>query len=440
MAKKDLDLENERKYLISLIENANKDPGNAAWAQQQAQTYAEQYPGFSLDKPYGQPTTQPSITTQPTTATSTTPGIQGGGKIVTNKEGTWYESGGQWYRVNQGDLPSGVGGTLVTDQQGNLYYRYGNYDYLVGGPGSQNRPQAQGSYLSPYSDKIDALLAKLNALPPFDPNAIYSSPEYLSLKQKAEQMGAKAQENTLGAAAALTGGIPSSYAVAASKENADAYNTALLDAIPGLTQAAFNRYLQEAGLTMDQIQMLSGLDSSKYSQFATDRDYARSVLESDRGFQRSVFESDRAFDQAKKEFDYRVERDKLLDQRWLDQFDYQKRQDALNYGLQSRQISIAERNAALARDKFNWDKDPTNPANMKDPEGMGLLYHYMMNGLDPATGNPLLDPSGQPITPDEWIKRYAKGLTDDQLKVLLGYLPKDQGGTIILPDGTRIIR
>ena len=51
-----IDPENEKQYLLSLIENAAKNPndaeatGKAEWAKNTAASYAQQFPGFNLDK------------------------------------------------------------------------------------------------------------------------------------------------------------------------------------------------------------------------------------------------------------------------------------------------------------------------------------------------------------------------------------------------------
>jgi len=71
--------------------------------------------------------------------------------------------------------------------------------------------------VSPYSDKINALLKKLETYPEFDSSTIYESPEYLALQERTRQIADKTRRNTMADAAAMTGGIPSSYALAAAK-------------------------------------------------------------------------------------------------------------------------------------------------------------------------------------------------------------------------------
>lgn len=421
MATKSLDLENERQYLIDLIKNAETDPGNAQWAAQQAQTYASQYPGFSLSSPYtgGQSSSPSSSTLNSIVNYGTNP--SGGGNIVTDSQGTWYASpNGQWYAV--GNQP-GMG-QVSTDSSGQTWYTLGQQSYSVGpipgmsgGGGGVGQGYAgySGQYVSPYSSQINALLSKLNSMPAFNPNSVYSSPEYLAMQESLNAQSQKTSADVLAQAAGNTGGIASSYAVAAAKESAADVKNRLNEYIPSLTQAAYNRYLQEQGLTLDQINMLASLENSGYQQFADQRNFGQSVLESNRNYNQALNEYNRSIYESDRNFNYQVGRDKLMDQRWLDQWDYQQRQDALNYGLKTRSISLDERNAALARDKFAWEKDPTNPANMKEPETIGALYGSMFNSGDP----------------EKWLKDNATYLNDDELKALAGYLPNSEALKIL---------
>lgn len=57
--------------------------------------------------------------------------------------------------------------------------------------------------------------------------------------------GNRATQNALGSAAAMTGGIPSSYAVAAASQAGDYYAAQAADKIPELYQQAYNRYVND---------------------------------------------------------------------------------------------------------------------------------------------------------------------------------------------------
>ncbi len=550
MAKK-LDLENERKYLLSLIQ---KGGGNAEWAKAQAQQYAQQYPGFSLDKPYSTApvaTPKPSGGTTPGSSTisrqelydnvtstgnaavnearrrmldnmysstqssssgssyGTTPGYNYGspdevrirdyilnyGKQygITNKDIGWDgsnvllggqrlvtpsridDSGRSWGNINV--IKKAIDNYANRNKmQPNMYediINKGAQDYFYGGqdsipqwkepapyvsPYQDSIPQWKepAPYVSPYSDKINALLKKLETYPEFDSSTIYESPEYLALQERIGQIADKTRRNTMADAAAMTGGMPSSYALAAAASAEGDIKGKLLDTVPALTESAYGRHMDKQLAEFNLLQKLEELDKEAYGRHYGERAWDRSIYESDwghdyqtrqdlldrmrslesekyqraideRDYDRGTYESDRAFnyqvERDGKTFDYQVTRDKILDNRWMKQFDYNEAQDILANALRERQITVAERNATLAQNKFEWEKDPTNPENMADPETIGALYASMF-----ASENP-----------EEWLKENAQYLSKDELKTLVGFLPSNSEAVqmmkILFPDG-----
>ena len=528
MAKK-LDLENERKYLLSLIQQGG---GNAEWAKAQAQQYAQQYPGFSLDKPYSTApvaTPKPSGGTTPGSSTisrqelydnvtstgnaavnearrrmldkqssssgssyGTTPGYNYGspdevrirdyilnyGKQygITNKDIGWDgsnvllggqrlvtpsridDSGRSWGDINV--IKKAIDNYANRNKmQPNMYediINKGAQDYFYGGQDSIPQWKEPAPYVSPYSDKINALLKKLETYPEFDSSTIYESPEYLALQERTGQIADKTRRNTMADAAAMTGGMPSSYALAAAASAEGDIKGKLLDAVPALTESAYGRYMDKQLAEFNLLQKLEELDKEAYGRHYGERAWDRSIYESDRGhdyqtrqdlldrlrslesekyqraiderdYDRGTYESDRAFnyqvERDGKTFDYQVTRDKILDERWMKQFDYNEAQDILANALRNRQITVAERNATLAQNKFEWEKDPTNPENMAAPETIGALYASMF-----ASENP-----------EEWLKENAQYLSKDELKTLAGFLPSNSEAVqmmkVMFPDG-----
>lgn len=72
-----------------------------------------------------------------------------------------------------------------------------------------------------------------------------ADPVYQSYQKQYAREGQRATENTLGSAAAMTGGIPSSYAVAAASQQGDYYASQMADKVPELYDQAYSRYLGE---------------------------------------------------------------------------------------------------------------------------------------------------------------------------------------------------
>ena len=76
----------------------------------------------------------------------------------------------------------------------------------------------------------------------YDPDSDVVTQAYM--KRYARE-GNRATQNALGSAAAMTGGIPSSYAVAAASQAGDYYASQAADKIPELYQQAYNRYVND---------------------------------------------------------------------------------------------------------------------------------------------------------------------------------------------------
>lgn len=74
-----------------------------------------------------------------------------------------------------------------------------------------------------------------------------ADPVYQSYQKQYAREGQRATENTLGSAAAMTGGIPSSYAVAAASQQGDYYASQMADKVPELYDQAYSRYLSQLG-------------------------------------------------------------------------------------------------------------------------------------------------------------------------------------------------
>lgn len=72
-----------------------------------------------------------------------------------------------------------------------------------------------------------------------------SDPVWQAYRKQYTREGQRATQDALGAAAASSGGIPSSYATAAATQAGDYYAAQMTDKVPELYQQAYNRYLNE---------------------------------------------------------------------------------------------------------------------------------------------------------------------------------------------------
>lgn len=121
-------------------------------------------------------------------------------------------------------------------------------------------------YVSKYGDQIQALLDKILNRDPFkyDFNA---DPMYQMYKDRYLQQGRMAMQDTMGDAAALTGGYGNSYAATAGQQAYQSYLQGLNDRIPGLRDFAYNAWLNEGDRIRSNLSTLQGLDESDYARY-----------------------------------------------------------------------------------------------------------------------------------------------------------------------------
>ena len=154
-------------------------------------------------------------------------------------------------------------------------------------PASFNFDKKAPEYKSSYTDQINGLMGEIMNPKPFDYN-VAKDPLYSSYKKTYTREGQRATEDVLGDAAAMTGGIPSSYAVSAAAQAGNQYAAALADKVPELYDMAYQKYLTEYNQKLDRLQELEGRENFEYSQYLDEvKQY-----ESDRDFNYSQWLDD----------------------------------------------------------------------------------------------------------------------------------------------------
>lgn len=191
-------------------------------------------------------------------------------------------------------------------------------------------------YASPYSEAIDKLYSSLNSTPVFSYNP-EEDEAYLALRDSMSAKGKLAAKDTAAKAAALTGGIGSSYAASAATQAYQQYMNALDESVPELRSLAYEIYKDGLDSKRENLDTLIGLEKEAYSRYGDelddyyrgyDRAYAAysDSLEREDALEREAYE--READALK--FDYEKEQDALDRQYDYDVLDYRKYSDALD--------------------------------------------------------------------------------------------------------------
>ncbi len=214
----------------------------------------------------------------------------------------------------------------ATSEPGHEQYAYDAYytaarDYInrnstFGGlynTGAQTGAVSGGaaSYTDPYAERLESALSRLESREPFsyDPE---SDPVFQSYRDTYRREGDRVAKNTLGEAAALTGGQASTAAVAAASQARDYYNSKAGDVVPELYRLAWQMYQSEQNSLLGEIETLAGLSGAAYDR-QTDRlaqDYA-------------IYKDERDF--AYNQYQDVLSREQTAAQDWYDRtYDYDK--------------------------------------------------------------------------------------------------------------------
>lgn len=136
-----------------------------------------------------------------------------------------------------------------------------------------------GAYQSKYQGQIDRVMQNITDRKPLQYD-VNGDALYQQYKDRYIQMGRQAMQDTMGQAAALTGGYGNTYAQNAGQQAYGAYMQGLTDKIPELYQLALDKYDRDATLEKEKYSVLKDADTTDYgrwgdrlNQWNTDRSY-----------------------------------------------------------------------------------------------------------------------------------------------------------------------
>lgn len=191
---------------------------------------------------------------------------------------------------------------------------------------------------------------------------------YSAYKKAYQREGERASEDTMAQAAAMTGGIPSSYAVTASQQAGNYYASQLADKIPELEAQAYNRYQNDKTDLLNAYQLLMNADQNKYDRYLDQIGYENSEREYGDKKEQQVLEN--------KWYEESVEREKEVTDAYL--------------GLEVGDYS------PLKKLKLTPDLEKINSTG--DDDGMTLDDYY--------------EKSDHGVLDDYWWKKYTSNFTD----------------------------
>ena len=121
-------------------------------------------------------------------------------------------------------------------------------------------------FSSSYDEQITELYNKIVSREPFKYDPMSDS-LYGQYREQYAQMGRMAMRDSMGKAAALTGGYGSSYAQKVGQQEYDEYLQKLGEVMPELYAAAYQRYKDQGEALESQYQRLTKLEREEYDRY-----------------------------------------------------------------------------------------------------------------------------------------------------------------------------
>lgn len=203
----------------------------------------------------------------------------------------------------------------------------------------QQQANKPGAYQSQFQTGLNDLSSQIQNRDKFQYD-VNADALYQQVAQNYLQQGQQAMMDTMGQAAAMTGGYGNSYAQTAGQQMYNQHILGLTEMVPQFQQMALQQYQMEGDRLMDQYQMLLQQEEMAYGRYQDDlnRYYAdldrmQAAYDNERDYDYSRFTDERDFDYGKYQDDlnyqYQLERDQTEDARYQEQWQYQQERDRI---------------------------------------------------------------------------------------------------------------
>ena len=191
----------------------------------------------------------------------------------------------------------------------------------------QQQAQKPGAYQSQWQQTLNDTINKIQNREKFTYD-LNGDALYQQYKDRYIQQGQQAMMDTMGQAAALTGGYGNSYAQSVGQQTYQGYLQGLNDKIPELYQLALDHYNQQGNDLMNQYSLLADRENTDYGRYRDQvgdyKDQLNVLL--------NQYNNERSFD-------YGQYRDSTADAQWQAEFDEAKRQYDQQYAASQARSS-----------------------------------------------------------------------------------------------------
>ena len=217
-----------------------------------------------------------------------------------------------------------------------------------------------GEYVSQFQTGIRDLSGQIQTRPGFQYD-VNADALYQQVAENYLRQGQQAMMDTMGQAAALTGGYGNSYAQTAGQQQYSQHLLDLTELLPQFQQMALEQYRLEGedlltryNLLMQQEEMAYGRYLEEVNRYYDELDRLQSAFESERDYDYDRYTDDRDFAYGKyrdhQDYQYQLDRDQAEDARYREQLAYQQERDRIKDQQWQREFdeSVRQYNESLA--------------------------------------------------------------------------------------------
>lgn len=202
----------------------------------------------------------------------------------------------------------------------------------------QKPVQQNSQWQQQLNDTMNAILNREKFSYDLNGDALYQQ-----YKDQYTLGGQMAMQDTMGQAAAMTGGYGNSYAQTVAQQQYQGYLQQLNDKIPELYQLALDTHNQETADLYNRYGMLADAEAQEYaryrdqmSDYYTDRDYLANQYYNERDFDYNKYIDDR-------NYQYQLDRDKVSDEQWRKQYDRGVLESDREYAYQLARDAVSDK-------------------------------------------------------------------------------------------------
>jgi hypothetical protein len=255
-----------------------------------------------------------------------------------------------------------------------------------------------GAYQSAWQSQSQAVTDKVMSREGFSYD-MEKDPLYQQYKQQYTQQGLTAMQDTMGQAAALTGGYGNSYAATAGQQAYQSYLQQLNAVVPDLYDLAMQKYQMEGDdlyRQADYVQKQEQTDYDRYldsyAQWVDARDYAYQQSRDDKAdsqwqqtFEYGKKKDEVANNQWKEEFEYGKKKDEVANNQWKEEFEYGKKKDEVANNQWKEEFEYGKEKDEIANDQWKEEFEYEKSVDEQKNAQAQATENWSTNGYSKAT-------------------------------------------------------